>query len=140
MKRTEYHEVYGWMPDDIVNELSQMDRNRMFIEYIQRDPTPAGRLIVTAAVKELGEPFLDYVFKATVEAFESDGEEYTKDDLIGSVNNLFNSFATDLNIFLGYVDTYLEETGVQEGADAVEESAEPKKQGRDSKGRFTKKQ
>jgi hypothetical protein len=109
MKRTEYHEVYGWMPDDIVNELSQMDRNRMFIEYIQREPTPAGRLIVTAAVKELGEPFLDYVFKATVEALESDGEEYTKDDLIGYVNDLFNSFATDLNIFLGYVDTYLEE-------------------------------
>ena len=109
MKRTEYHEVYGWMPDDIVNELSQMDRNRMFIEYIQREPTPAGRLIVTAAVKELGEPFLDYVFKATVEALESDGEEYTKDDLIGSVNDLFNSFATDLNIFQNYVDTYLEE-------------------------------
>ena len=141
MKRTEYHEVYGWMLEDIINKLSQMDRNRMFIEFIQREPSPAGRYIVTAAIKELGEPFLDYVFRGAVEALQSDYEEFTKEDLIELVADLFNSFATDLNTFQSYVDTYLEETGVQEGADAVEETVEPKKQQseRDSKGRFIKK-
>ena len=39
---------------DIINKLSQVDRNRMFIEFIQREPSPAGRYIVTVAIKELG--------------------------------------------------------------------------------------
>ena len=134
MKRTEYHEVYGWMPEDIINKLSQVDRNRMFIEFIQREPSPAGRYIVTVAIKELGEPFLDYVFRGAVEALQSDYEEFTKEDLTELVADLFASFATDLNTFQSYVDNYLEEMDIQE-------NAEPKKQQpeRDSKGRFIKK-
>ena len=140
MKRTEYHEVYGWMPQDIINKLSQMDRNRLFIEFISRKPTPAGRYIVTAAIKELGEKFIHYMFSTTLEALQVDGE-VTKDELKENIQALFESFATDLNVFQDYVDNYLEETGVQEGADPVEETVEPKKQmpERDSKGRFIKK-
>ena len=129
----EYHEVYGWMPQDIIDKLDTFDRSKLFISFILRKPTEAGWRIVSAAVKELGEPFLEYVFKTTISSLQEDGE-FTKEEVIELVKDLFTSFATDLNIFRQYVEEYLDEY--------ADECVEPKKQmpERDSKGRFVKKQ
>lgn len=139
MKR-EYHEVYGWMPQDIINKLSNADRSRMFLEYIMREPTAAGWKIVFATVNSLGEKFLEYVFQCVAEAYQEEDEPLTKEDLIGGMKDLFNSFATDLNLFRDYVDTYLEETGDSEVEDQDRDQEEKTLPLRDAKGRFIKKQ
>ena len=119
------------MPQDIIDQLSQYDRSRMFIEFINRKPTEAGWTIVSATVKELGEDFLIYVFDNTVEALKSDNELITKEVIVDLVESLFTGFATDLNTFQEYVSNYLEERG-----DTVQEKKDLPK--RDSKGRFIK--
>jgi hypothetical protein len=128
----EYHEVYGWMPQDIIDKLDTFDRSMLFLSFITRKPTEAGWRIVSATVKELGESFLEYVFKNTINSLQEDGE-VTKDEVIEIVRDLFTSFATDLNIFRQYVEEYLNEY--------ADECVESKKQmpERDAKGRFVKK-
>jgi len=135
MKRTEYNEVYGWMPQEIINKLQENDRSYMFLEYLKREPTPAGRYIVTTTVKELGDPFIEYLFKKTMDSLKEDFETVTKKDLLETVSDLFRMFTTDLNTFQDYVDTYLEDTNT-----VLEEEVQKKQiPERDSKGRFIKK-
>lgn len=130
MEAVEYNEVYGWMPQDIINNLDVTDRNRMFLEYLMRQPTEAGWKIVNATVKELGDPFIIYVLKSTLQ--EGD---VTRENVVEMVKEIFHSFACDLNSFAQYVDNYLEETGDSEN----DKPQKPLPQ-RDSKGRFIKKQ
>ena len=126
----QYHEIYGWMPQSIIDKLDNADRSSLLISFITREPTEAGWRIVGAAVKELGEPFLEYMFMNTINSLQEDGEA-TKEEVMEIVTDLFTSFATDLNIFRQYVEEY---------QDSVEEKVEPKKRmpERDSNGRFVK--
>lgn len=126
----QYHEIYGWMPQSIIDKLDNADRSSLLINFIAREPTEAGWRIVGAAVKELGEPFLEYMFMNTINSLQEDGEA-TKEEVMEIVTDLFTSFATDLNIFRQYVEEY---------QDSVEEKVEPKKRmpERDSNGRFVK--
>lgn len=136
MKR-EYNEVYGWMPESIINHLSQVDRMLLFIDWVNREPTEAGKFVATVVVRQMGDEFIEYMFKKVYESLQEDGE-VTKEDVIEGVKALMESFATDPNILVQFIDTYLDETDSDSEEKVTEESK--KKQGRDSKGRFTKKQ
>ena len=136
MKR-EYNEVYGWMPESIINHLSQVDRMLLFIDWVNREPTEAGKFVATVVVRQMGDEFIEYMFKKVYESLQEDGE-VTKEDVIEGVKALMESFATDPNILVQFIDYYLDETDSDSEKKTTEESK--KKQGRDAKGRFTKKQ
>lgn len=136
MKR-EYNEVYGWMPESIINHLSQVDRMLLFIDWVNREPTEAGKFVATVVVRQMGDEFIEYMFKKVYESLQEDGE-VTKEDVIEGVKALMESFATDPNILVQFIDYYLDETDSDSEEKTTEESK--KKQGRDAKGRFTKKQ
>lgn len=145
MKR-EYNEVYGWMPDTVINHLSQTDRYLMFAEWLNRKPTPTGWLITAAVTKSLGEDFLEYIFRIAVETIEMDEGEVTREEIVNLVTAIFESFATDINILYSFVEHYQEErdepqTPVEVFGTIQESVAEDGgKQPRDAKGRFVKKQ
>ena len=149
MKR-EYNEVYGYMPDEIINHLSQADRMRLFLDWINREPTDTGWLITAAVVTSLGNEFMKYILNSAIESVEADGDPATKEEAVEVVTAIFTSFATDVNILYEFVDNYLEErehpvkigslfNTVQESVkeDLAEDAG---KQPIDAKGRFTKKQ
>lgn len=136
MKR-EYNEVYGWMPESIINHLSQVDRMLLFIDWVNREPTEAGKFVATVVVRQMGDEFIEYMFKKVYESLQEDGE-VTKEDVIEGVKALMESFATDPNTLVQFIDYYLDETDSDSEEKTTEESK--KKQGRDAKGRFTKKQ
>jgi hypothetical protein len=133
--KKEYNEVYGFMPTEIVNHLSEADRMKLFLDWLRREPTAAGWKIVFATVSSLGEKFLEYVFQCVADVYREEDEPLTKEDLVNDVKNLFQSFATDLNLFRDYVDTYLEET-----SDSEVEDQDQKTPARDARGRFVKKE
>lgn len=136
MKR-EYNEVYGWMPESIINHLSQVDRMLLFLDWVNREPTEAGKFVATVVVRQMGDEFIEYMFKKVYESLQEDGE-VTKEDVIEGVKALMESFATDPNTLVQFIDYYLDETDSDSEEKTTEESK--KKQGRDAKGRFTKKQ
>ena len=136
MKR-EYNEVYGWMPESIINHLSQVDRMLLFLDWVNREPTEAGKFVATVVVRQMGDEFIEYMFKKVYESLQEDGE-VTKEDVIEGVKALMESFATDPNTLVQFIDYYLDETDSESEEKVTEESK--KKQGRDAKGRFTKKQ
>ena len=136
--KSKYHEVYGWMPQDIINRLNPIDKSRMIINFIMREPTLAGWKIVSATIKELGDNFLEYMLQDIINLYQGNEESVTKETLIGDIKDMITSFATDTNTFRNYVDIYLEKNSDSD----VEDDAEPKNQmpGRDAKGRFIKKE
>lgn len=142
--KEEYNEVYGWMPQSVVNNLSPADRGIMFLHWLNREPTDTGWFIVAAVVTALGEDFLEYVFKVVIDGFEEDEDPYTKDEVVSLVTGLFESFASDANILYGFVDTYREEMGLKipdVNQDVDQQKSEEKKSpARDAKGRFVKKE
>ena len=105
----QYHEVYGFMPSDVINRLSQFDRNKMFINWLLREPTPTGWFFTKTIVTTLGEDFINYLFEKVDEGMNSDGTEVTKENLLEAVKELMNSFASDINILYEYVELYYEE-------------------------------
>ena len=105
----QYHEVYGFMPSDVINRLSQFDRNKMFINWLLREPTPTGWFFTKTIVAALGEDFINYLFEKVDECMNSDGTEVTKESLLEAVKELMNSFASDINILYEYVELYYEE-------------------------------
>ena len=132
----QYHEIYGFMPKDVINRLSQSDRNEMIIEWLSREPTPTGWFFTKTVTAALGEDFINYLFEKVVEGMNSDGTEVTRDGLLEAVNDLMNSFASDINILYEDVELYQEE--YPEKQNRVTVSTEP--QPRDPKtGRFMKK-
>ena len=132
----QYHEIYGFMPKDVINRLSQSDRNEMIIEWLSREPTPTGWFFTKTVTAALGEDFINYLFEKVVEGMNSDGTEVTRDGLLEAVKDLMNSFASDINILYEYVELYQEE--YPEKHNRVTVSTEP--QPRDPKtGRFMKK-
>ena len=105
----QYHEVYGFMPKDVINRLSQFDRNKMFINWLLREPTPTGWFFTKTIVTALGEDFINYLFEKVDDGMNSDGTEVTKESLLEAVKELMNSFASDINILYEYVELYYEE-------------------------------
>ena len=105
----QYHEVYGFMPKDVINRLSQFDRNKMFINWLLREPTPTGWFFTKTIVAALGEDFINYLFEKVDDGMNSDETEVTKESLLEAVKELMNSFASDINILYEYVELYYEE-------------------------------
>ena len=105
----QYHEIYGFMPKDVINRLSQSDRNEMIIEWLSREPTPTGWFFTKTIVAALGEGFINYLFEKVDEGINSDGEEVTRESLLEGVKDLMNAFASDINILYEYVELYQEE-------------------------------
>ena len=142
MKR-EYHEVYGWMPREVIQHLSEEDRNRMIHDWIYRDATETGMFIVAAVIKTLGEHFLHYLFSQALEncACAVLGITPTKEDVNDAIRNILDSWASDTNLLHNFLEMYFEEEGIKPKDIEMEIPDEEEKpvQGRDAKGRFTKK-
>ena len=105
----QYHEIYGFMPSDVINKLSPSDRNKMFLEWLSREPTPTGWFFTKTIVAALGEGFINYLFENVYEGIISDGTEVTRENLLGAVKELMSAFASDINILYEYVELYQEE-------------------------------
>ena len=132
----QYHEIYGFMPKDVISRLSQEDRNEMIIEWLEREPTPTGWFFTKTVTAALGEDFINYLFEKVVEGMNSDGTEVTRDGLLEAVKDLMNSFASDINILYEYVELYQEEYPEKQNQETVSTVPQP----RDPKtGRFMKK-
>ena len=133
----QYHEVYGFMPSDVINRLSQFDRNKMFINWLLREPTPTGWFFTKTIVAALGEDFINYLFEKVDDGMDSDGAEVTKESLLEAVKELMNAFASDINILYEYVELYYEEYPEKLNQETVSSTVP---QPRDPKtGRFMKK-
>ena len=132
----QYHEIYGFMPKDVISRLSQSDRNEMIIEWLSREPTPTGWFFTKTVTAALGEDFINYLFEKVVEGMNSDGTEVTRDGLLEAVKDLMNAFASDINILYEYVELYQEEYPEKQNQGTVSTAPQP----RDPKtGRFMKK-
>ena len=133
----QYHVIYGFMPKDVISRLSQSDRNKMFIEWLSREPTPTGWFFTKTVIATLGEDFINYLFEKIDEGIRSDGTEVTREGLLEAVKELMNSFASDVNILYEYVELYQEEYPEKQNQEtAVSTAPQP----RDPKtGRFMKK-
>ena len=132
----QYHEIYGFMPKDVINRLSQSDRNKMIIEWLSREPTPTGWFFTKTIVAALGEGFINYLFEKVDEGINSYGEEVTRESLLEGVKDLMNAFASDINILYEYVELYQEEYPEKQNQGTTSTTPQP----RDPKtGRFMKK-
>ena len=132
----QYHEIYGFMPSDVINRLSQSDRNKMFLEWLSREPTPTGWFFTKTIVAALGEDFINYLFENVYEGIISDGTEMIRENLLEGVKELMNAFASDINILYEYVELYQEEYPEKQNRGTVSTTSQP----RDPKtGRFMKK-
>ena len=132
----QYHEIYGFMPKDVINRLSQSDRNEMIIEWLSREPTPTGWFFTKTIVAALGEDFINYLLEKVDEGMNSDGEKVTREGLLEGVKDLMNAFASDINILYEYVELYQEEYPEKQNQETVSTVPQP----RDPKtGRFMKK-
>lgn len=132
----QYHEIYGFMPSDVINKLSPSDRNKMFLEWLSREPTPTGWFFTKAVIATLGEDFINYLFEKIYEGIISDGTEVTRENLLEAVKDLMNAFASDINILYEYVELYQEEYPEKQNRGTASTTPQP----RDPKtGRFMKK-
>lgn len=132
----QYHEIYGFMPKDVINRLSQFDRNKMFINWLLREPTPTGWFFTKTVIAALGDDFINYLFEKVDEGMNSDGEEVTRESLLEGVKDLMNAFASDINILYEYVELYHEEYPEKQNQGTTSTTPQP----RDPKtGRFMKK-
>ena len=133
----EYNQVYGWLPQEVIANLSMEDKGRCFIDWLKRTPTDAGWLVVSAVVKELGNRFIQYMMDSILEGILMVGDEPTKEELLEGMKSLATLFATDGNILYGFVAEYQE---FLEGSDSEEPVVEESTgRARDPKtGRFLK--
>ena len=132
----QYHVIYGFMPKDVIDRLSQSDRTEMFLEWLSREPTPTGWFFTKTIVSALGEDFINYLFEKIDDGIRSDGTEVTREGLLEAVKDLMNSFASDVNILYEYVELYQEEYPEKQNRGTTSTVPQP----RDPKtGRFMKK-
>lgn len=104
----EYNQVYGWLPQEVIANLSTEDKGRCFIDWLKRTPTDAGWLVVSAVVKRLGDRFIQYMMDSILEGILMVGDEPTKDEILEGMKSLATLFATDGNILYGFVAEYQE--------------------------------
>ena len=132
----QYHVIYGFMPKDVIDRLSQEDRTQMILEWLSREPTPTGWFFTKTIVSALGEDFINYLFEKIDDGIRSDGTEVTREGLLEAVKDLMNSFASDINILYEYVELYQEEYPEKQNRGTTSTVPQP----RDPKtGRFMKK-
>lgn len=143
--REEYNEVYGYLPQDIINKLSEVDRARLFFNWLKRKPTTTGWFIARTVVEAMGEEFITYMINGIIESIQLDGEP-TREAVIDGLASLMEAFATDSNILYEYIHTYRievldqdeEVTDEEEDLQEVKKTEEKKSPKRDAKGRFIK--
>lgn len=138
MKRREYHEIYGFLPDDIINKISEVDHCRLFVEYVLRKPTSTGWFIARTVVAALGDKFIDYMLQGIIESLQEDDIPITKDVLVDNLATMMERFASDSNSMAEYVRIYREEVLGISDDDFSEEEENSRKPKRDAKGRFVK--
>lgn len=143
-ERREYHEIYGYLPQEFINKFSEIEKRLLFADWMMRRPTATGWFIVRTVIAALGDNFINYLLKGIVESLEDDETPVTKEILIDNLQTLLEGFATDTNTFEEYVRLYREEElGLDD--DVIEDEEDMKstdhqcnKQKRDAKGRFIK--
>ena len=141
----EYNEVYGWMPQEVINHLSEIDRQKMFLNWVLRKPTATGWFIVRVIFATMGDDFTIHLINGITECLEKEGEKVTKENVVEVLSTMMESFATDPNILVEVVREY--RTSVLHLDDDVLETDDPKgiipgnkkTPERDAKGRFVKK-
>ena len=167
-KKREYNVVYGFMPVEIVNHLSQEDRHKMFLDWITREPTETGWFITKTIIHALGEEFLDFVARNVVNSLNLDDYESREDfkkEVVDLLTSTIEGFASDINTLYEYIEDFKEAGGslqvkeaepvdipvtepevpVEKKSKKTKKTTVPKKKstkklpGRDSKGRFTSK-
>ena len=168
-KKREYNVVYGFMPVEIVNHLSQEDRHKMFLDWITREPTETGWFITKTIIHALGEEFLDFVVRNVMDSLDPEDYESREDfkkEVVDLLTSTVERFASDINTLYEYIEDFKETGGslqvkdidlldvpVTEPEVPVEKKSKKTKkttgrtkttkksgqQKRDSKGRFLKK-
>ena len=146
MEKRQYHEVFGFMPQDIINRLSEDDRRRLFVEWILRKPTEIGWFITRTVIAAMGDDFIKYLLKSVVNTIEEDEKDgdVDKETVISGLQSILESFATDINSLYEFIEIYLEDGGkIPKDRDQItsEMAMESKSKvlKRDAKGRFIKK-
>ena len=107
----EYHEIYGFLPADVVNQIPVRERQKLFLEWLDKGPTQSGWFIVNVVVSALGEPFAEYMFNCILESIVNAEQEVSKETVQECLEDLLTHFATDVNTLHQFIDNYLEETG-----------------------------
>jgi len=144
MKRREYHEIYGYLPQEFINKFSETEKHLLVADWLMRRPTATGWFIVRTVIAALGDDFINYMLDSFVEALEEDGTEVTREILVDNLQTLLEGFATDTNTFEEYVRMYREEELglddeiLEEEEDMKSTDHQCNKQKRDAKGRFIK--
>lgn len=144
MKRQEYHEIYGFLPDYIVDKLTEFDKHRLFIEWLKRKPTSTGWFITRSVVTALGDGFVNYILKGIMSDLVEEGTPVTKEVLVEELSTMMEHFASDSNSLEEYVRLYrtevlgLDDYDFSEEVEEKEKESNLPKQQRDSNGRFVK--
>lgn len=107
----EYHEIYGFLPADVINQIPVQERQKLFLEWLAKGPTQSGWFIVNVVVSALGEPFAEYMFNCVLESIINSEQEVSKETVQVCLEDLLTHFATDVNTLHQFIDNYLEETG-----------------------------
>lgn len=109
MKQEEYHEIYGYLPQEVINHLSEEDKRRAFISWLMMKPTAAGMFITQVTVKALGPKFIEYLMIQIGQSYVNDINEgpLTKEMLADGVKTLLETFATDTNILCNWVNEFI---------------------------------
>ena len=113
MKRKKsYHELYGFLPKEIVDRLTTAEKMLCIAEFAFREPTPAGRLIVTAVIMIMGDKFIKYLTDGAEEALKHNGKPFTEEDVKILVKEMMDHFSADPNSMLEVLDEYADANDV----------------------------
>ena len=102
----EYNEVYGYLPESVINHLSETDKRLAFLDAM-KDWQMMKSAQVT--IKALGPEFIEYLTVQVAQANEDNDVPLTRELLVSEVKCLLEEFATDSNILCSYVADFLEE-------------------------------
>lgn len=103
-----YHEIYGHLPKEVINHMSDIDKKLAFLSWMNLEPTEGGTLITKLTVRQLGSDFIDYIAIQVVQAIIDDGIVPTREGIIGGVKEMLEVFSTDTNVLCEYVNDYLD--------------------------------
>lgn len=117
MNRTPYHKIYGFMPKSVIEHMSNNDKTKMITEAIFRPATPAGCVIMTATVFALGKDFIDYIINGIVNSLVDEVGNFTEEDVMSDVKDIFDEFAKDPNYMMEFITDYADVTGNDLGFD-----------------------
>lgn len=109
-----YHEIYGHLPKEVINHLSDIDKKLAFLSWMNLEPTEGGTLITKLTVRQLGSDFIDYIAVQVVQAIIDDGMVPTREGIIGGVKEMLEVFSTDTNVLCEYVNDYLDKKRQEE--------------------------